>query len=112
MTTTMCAKMLPACWLPSTQTTSDLKLSDIVDLDGTFAGSARRGAKSFFAYTGSLTEPPCTEGIQWFLQEQVQQVSTETIEMLWNHIHAHPGNSRPVQNRNGASPWLQSIPLE
>jgi len=83
------------------QTTSDLQLSDIVDLDGTFLGSARREAKGFFAYTGSLTEPPCTESIQWFLQEQVQQVSAETIEMLWNHIHAHPGNSRPVQNRNG-----------
>ena len=43
-----------------------------------------------------------SQNIQWFLQEKVEQVSVETIRKLWYHIHAHPGNSRPVQSRNGA----------
>ena len=43
-----------------------------------------------------------SQNIQWFLQEKVEQVSAETIRKLWYHIHAHPGNSRPVQSRNGA----------
>jgi len=81
-----------------------LELSKIVDLA---AGTGDRAVKSFYAYTGSLTAPPCTENIQWFVQSKVVAVGSETIKEHWQHIHGHPGNSRPIQPRNGA---LSSAP--
>jgi carbonic anhydrase len=41
------------------QTDAKLKLSDIINTDVT--GAAAERAKGFYAYTGSLTAPPCTE---------------------------------------------------
>ena len=31
---------------------------------------AEAEAKPFYGWMGSLTSPPCTENVQWFLQEQ------------------------------------------
>ena len=32
---------------------------------------AEAEAKPFYGWMGSLTSPPCTENVQWFLQEEV-----------------------------------------
>jgi carbonic anhydrase len=53
---------------------------------------------AYFAYTGSLTAPPCTEGVRWIVLQQVQTVSGEQLEQL----HAlFADNARPVQPLNG-----------
>ncbi|QIG81344.1 carbonic anhydrase [Stakelama tenebrarum] len=45
-------------------------------------------------YMGSLTTPPCSEGVNWHVAEQVMTASREQIEAL----HALMGdNARPVQ---------------
>ena len=54
--------------------------------------------KHTYRYTGSLTTPPCSEGVKWF-------VLTTPIEMSHSQIAAFKailyGNNRPVQPLNG-----------
>jgi len=49
-------------------------------------------------YAGSLTTPPCTEGVRWMVMDTPVAVSVEQIEAL---AAAHEGNHRPVQSLNG-----------
>lgn len=51
-----------------------------------------------FAYDGSLTTPPCSEGVRWLLLEMPVELGTEQLAAL---RAAHAGNSRPVQPLNG-----------
>jgi carbonic anhydrase len=50
----------------------------------------------FYAYEGSFTSPPCTEGIKWLVQQQYQTLS-------WQTFQAFPfkNNFRPPQPLNG-----------
>lgn len=51
-----------------------------------------------FRYMGSLTTPPCSEGVNWHVLEETMEASTEQIaameELMGN-------NARPVQPLNG-----------
>ena len=53
--------------------------------------------KSGFQYVGSLTTPPCTEGVGWFVLEKPIQMSKEQIQLFKNIF---PNNHRPVQSLN------------
>lgn len=48
----------------------------------------------FYRYEGSLTTPPCTEGVHWAVMAQRLRVSAEQIAAL---DAAMPENNRPVQ---------------
>ncbi|MBK8564326.1 MAG: carbonic anhydrase family protein [Saprospiraceae bacterium] len=52
---------------------------------------------SFFHYEGSLTTPPCTEGVQWFVLKEPLTLSKQQIETFRRLYH---GNNRPVQAAN------------
>lgn len=54
--------------------------------------------KDYFLYNGSLTTPPCTEGVFWIVLKQPINASTEQIQ----HYHDLLGfdNNRPVQPHN------------
>ena len=56
------------------------------------------GDKGYYRYDGSLTTPPCTEGVDWYVLREIRTVSQEQV----NHIAAlHNGfNHRPIQARN------------
>lgn len=56
---------------------------------------ARRG---YFAYDGSLTAPPCTEGVRWLVLRQPLELSAAQLAQLKTLI---PNNARPVQPLNG-----------
>jgi len=52
----------------------------------------------FFTYAGSLTTPPCTEGVNWYLLKKPVEASVEQI----NQFKAfYSGNARVPQLANG-----------
>lgn len=63
--------------------------------------------KKYWAYYGSLTIPPCTEGIHWHILEQVQPISKcqlERFTALWSENPTYAegyGNNREIQQLNG-----------
>jgi len=54
----------------------------------------RRG---YVTYMGSLTTPPCTEGVLWIVMQQPIQVSPQQLAIF---ARLHPMNARPVQPLN------------
>lgn len=52
----------------------------------------------YYQFMGSLTTPPCTEGVLWLVLKQTTPVSREQIK-LFSQLFPH--NARPVQAVNG-----------
>ena len=55
-------------------------------------------SRDYYRFNGSLTTPPCSEGVRWYVMKQPLTVSTEQVKKL-RHIMHHP-NNRPVQRVN------------
>ena len=55
-------------------------------------------ARNYFTYMGSLTTPPCTEGVLWLVMKQPVQVSQEQIGIF---SRLYRNNARPVQAAAG-----------
>ena len=55
---------------------------------------------SYYAYTGSLTTPPYTEGVKWHVMSEVAEVSAEQVTQLAALTGAET-NNRPIQPLNG-----------
>lgn len=53
----------------------------------------------FFYYNGSLTTPPCTEEVSWFILKEPLEVSKEQIKKFQESIKEP--NNRPIQPLNG-----------
>lgn len=59
--------------------------------------------EEYFIFTGSLTTPPCSEGVNWLIAKHPVQASEEQIEVfteIFTHHGQYPGNNRPVQAAN------------
>lgn len=56
----------------------------------------------YYAYTGSLTTPPYTEGVRWRVLSEVLEVSAEQVEQL-AALTGGGTNSREIQGLNGRS---------
>ena len=54
--------------------------------------------KAYYTFAGSLTTPPCTEGVRWFVLKSAAQVSAAEIARF---ARVYPMNARPVQPLNG-----------
>jgi carbonic anhydrase len=54
--------------------------------------------RSYYAYMGSLTTPPCSEGVLWLVLKTPVQVSREQVG-VFGRLYAM--NARPVQPANG-----------
>jgi carbonic anhydrase len=52
----------------------------------------------YYQFMGSLTTPPCTEGVLWLVLKQPTPVSREQIRLF---SQLFPNNARPVQAVNG-----------
>ncbi|KGR89812.1 hypothetical protein CD30_15010 [Ureibacillus massiliensis 4400831 = CIP 108448 = CCUG 49529] len=61
---------------------------------------------NIYFYTGSLTTPPCTEGITWILLEEPVEMSSQQIEVF---AEIYPQNNRPVQDLNGRSIYMINL---
>ncbi|KAG8367867.1 hypothetical protein BUALT_Bualt16G0117300 [Buddleja alternifolia] len=65
------------------------------------------GSRKYFRYFGSLTVPPCTEGIVWTIIKKVRTVSIEQIRALRNAVHdGFEENSRPTQDLKGRTVYM------
>ena len=54
--------------------------------------------REYFTYMGSLTEPPCTEGVLWLVFKQPRQASPAQMALF---SRLYPLNARPVQSISG-----------
>lgn len=54
--------------------------------------------RDYFTFMGSLTTPPCTEGVLWLVMKQPLQVSPAQMALF---SRLYPINARPVQASNG-----------
>jgi carbonic anhydrase len=54
--------------------------------------------RRYYTYMGSLTTPPCTEGVLWIVMRQPVGVSAEQIAIF---SRLYPMNARPVQAAGG-----------
>ena len=54
--------------------------------------------RRYFQYMGSLTTPPCTEGVLWMVMQQPVTISHEQIALF---SRLYPMNARPIQSASG-----------
>lgn len=60
--------------------------------------------KDYYRFNGSLTTPPCSEGVVWIVMKNPVTVSESQVKQFTD-VMVHP-NNRPVQPVN-ARPGLQ-----
>ncbi|XVE75560.1 hypothetical protein DITRI_Ditri12bG0103300 [Diplodiscus trichospermus] len=74
----------------------ELELGNVNPVDIGFLG------RKYYRYTGSLSTPPCTEGVVWTVFPEVKTVSTEQVQALKDALaEEFKENSRPIQALNG-----------
>ena len=56
------------------------------------------GQRGYYAYTGSLTTPPCSEGVRWNVLKEPVTLSAAQLNAFQK---LYPMNARPVQELNG-----------
>jgi len=54
--------------------------------------------RSYFTYMGSLTTPPCSEGVLWMVLKTPMPISNEQIGIF---ARLYPMNARPIQSASG-----------
>lgn len=79
--------------LPKDETKTDVALDKAIDLTGLLPAD-----KSTYQFEGSLTTPPCSEGVRWFVLQQPIEMSAEQIKAFQAIF---PDDHRPVQELNG-----------
>lgn len=73
------------------------------------------GSRNHFQYIGSLTEPPCSEDVDWFIfkdpvvisQNDLKIIRSIPLKMTGNYLSSIGDNNRPLQNGyNSIQPTL------
>jgi carbonic anhydrase len=54
--------------------------------------------RRYFTYMGSLTTPPCSEGVRWLVLKQPATMSADQIAVF---ARLYPMNARPLQQASG-----------
>jgi carbonic anhydrase len=52
----------------------------------------------YFTYSGSLTTPPCSEDVTWFVLKTPKTLSSDQLAAF---ARLYPDNARPIQPTNG-----------
>lgn len=69
------------------------KIADMVNPGGLLPPD-----RGYWTYTGSLTTPPCTEGVRWLVMEQPISISREQLNAFASLFNR---NTRPTQELHG-----------
>jgi carbonic anhydrase len=70
----------------------EIKMANMIDIAAMIPGDG-----GYFRYMGSLTTPPCSEGLTWTIHKQSIEASAAQIRQF---AALFPKNARQVQNRN------------
>ena len=54
--------------------------------------------RSYYTYMGSLTTPPCSEGVLWMVMKKPVPIAPEQINIF---ARLYPMNARPIQSASG-----------
>ena len=54
--------------------------------------------KRYYTYMGSMTTPPCSEGVLWMVMKQPVPISVEQVAIF---SRLYPMNARPIQQADG-----------
>ncbi|KDP26093.1 hypothetical protein JCGZ_21126 [Jatropha curcas] len=78
-----------------------------IDLGIVNPGNIRFGSRKYYRYNGSLTTPPCTEGVIWTIVKKVRTVSREQVKALRDAVHdGFEANARPSQPLDGRPVYM------
>ncbi|XP_024545261.1 alpha carbonic anhydrase 7 [Selaginella moellendorffii] len=55
--------------------------------------------RPYYRYSGSLTSPPCTEGVDWYVVKKNRRMSVDQFQFI--HSYVNGSNARPMQPANG-----------
>ncbi|KAG0492952.1 hypothetical protein HPP92_006350 [Vanilla planifolia] len=62
----------------------------------------KRHKVRYFKYIGSLTTPPCTENVTWYILGKVRKVSKNQVALIKSALNREfQNNARPTQPLNG-----------
>ena len=64
-----------------------------IDLSGLLPSDRR-----YYTYMGSLTTPPCSEGVLWMVMKTPVPISPEQLSIF---ARLYPANARPIQALHG-----------
>ena len=54
--------------------------------------------QGYYTFMGSLTTPPCSEGVRWFVMKEPMPISVDEEQAF---AKMYPNNARPIQPVNG-----------
>ena len=78
--------------------TMPIKEGEVAKLDSLNPADVLPAERTYYAFEGSLTTPPCSEGVRW-------RVLKEPVELSESQLAAfrklYPMNARPIQPLNG-----------
>lgn len=63
--------------------------------------------QNYYTFAGSLTTPPCTEGVTWYVLRSPVEISAAQIAVF---SRLYPDNARPIQPGNGRVILESSLP--
>ena len=93
------------------------KTDDVVDVNMSLAMLIQGNRNDFWRYSGSLTTPPCTEGVTWTVFKEPIYFTEAEIESLREHVLAkNARQTQPLYNRtvyrSFLNETLSSVPDE
>jgi len=86
-------KALTELWAKMPQKVGDKNPIDAKNLEALLPKE-----RDYYRFNGSLTTPPCTEGVRWLVMKDAITLSATQIETFKKVMHHH--NNRPIQATN------------
>ncbi len=71
--------------------------SEDLELSKTYINLLIPKDKAYYRFSGSLTTPPCSEGVRWFVLKEYNTISTQQLNKFAQIVGE---NNRPIQGIN------------